>query len=348
MTIGNYVDQDQINWQQLEKHLRESIEALPQETMKVKKFSEGYSNLTYLISIGDWEAVLRRPPFGEIPPKAHDMHREYTILSKVNHAFPLAPKPLLYSDNPEIMNRHFYVMEKKEGYVIDDELPPSYGGSEQAGPIISDRMIQTLTKMQAIDYKEANLTDIGKPAGYLERQVHGWIKRYQRSKTDEWQGVSELETWFKQHIPTTTETTIVHNDFKLNNLLFDPEAPGKINGVLDWELSTIGDPLTDLGSTLAYWGQSEDPDLGIHFVTNQPGFYSRREFAEAYAKQSGRDISNITYYVAFGFYKLAVILQQIYYRWKKGEADDDRFQNLNQAVANLLEMAHLTRSNRLI
>ena len=340
--------QDFIDWGKVEQHLRKTIPNLPAGKLNVRKFSEGYSNLTYLLSIDDWEGVLRRPPFGEVPPKAHDMEREYRMLEKVNPVFPLAPKPYVYCEDPAIMDKHFYVMEKKQGVVIDDTLPESYGSSEQAGPKISRTVIQTLAQLQDIDYKQAGLAGMGKPEGFLERQVRGWIKRYDHSKTDTIPHLADLENWLSANLPVNQETTIVHNDFKLNNMVLDERDPGKAVGILDWELSTIGDPLSDLGSTVAYWGQPEDPDMGINIVTSQKGFYSRREFVEEYAKTSGRDVSNINYYVTFGFYKLAVILQQIHYRWKTGEIDDDRFGELNIAVRNLFEMANQTRNNQLL
>lgn len=347
-TDENNIDQQFIDWAKVEEYLRRSIKEIPSGSMVVKKFSEGYSNLTYLLSVGDWEGVLRRPPFGEIPPRAHDMQREFYILDKVNPVFPLAPKPYVYCEDHMVMDKHFYVMEKKQGIVLDDKLPASYGSSQQAGPLISKNIIETLVQLQSIDYKKAGLENMGKPEGYLERQVNGWIKRYDHSKTDSFSHVSELENWLKVNRPFKSDTTIVHNDFKLNNLVLDETNPRKTIGVLDWELSTIGDPLTDIGSTVAYWGQSGDPDMGINIVSNQPGFYSRREFVEEYARMSGRDVSDISYYVAFGFYKLGVILQQIYYRWKNGEINDDRFEFLNEAVSNLFEMANLTRKNRLL
>lgn len=342
------VDHQYIDWLKVECHLRESISGIPDGNMEVKKFSEGYSNMTYLLRIGDWEGVLRRPPFGKIPPKAHNMQREFTILDHVHPVFPLAPKPFMYCEDPAIMDKHFYVMEKKQGIVLDGQLPTSFGRSEQAGPLISTNMIETLIQLQSIDYKQAGLAKLGKPEGYLERQVNGWMHRYELSKTDDYLHVAELEKWLRTNRPSTSDVTIVHNDFKLNNLVLDEKDPGKTTGVLDWELATIGDPLTDIGSTVAYWGQSDDPEIGINFVTDQPGFYNRREFVEAYATKSGRDVSDITYYVAFGFYKLGVILQQIYYRWKIGELEDNRFETLNVAVSNLFEMANLTRRNRLL
>lgn len=347
-TGENNIDQQFIDWLKVENYLRESIKDIPNGNMKVKKFSEGYSNLTYLLSIGDWEGVLRRPPFGGIPPKAHDMQREFTILDKIHPVFSLAPKPYIYCEDPFIMDKHFYVMEKKQGIVLDNKLPASYGSSQQAGPLISKNIIETLVQLQSIDCKKAGLESLGKPEGYLERQVNGWIKRYDHSKTDSYSHVADLEKWLKETRPLKSDTTIVHNDFKLNNLVLDEENPGKIIGVLDWELSAIGDPLTDIGSSVVYWGQLDDPNMGINLVSNQPGFYSRREFVESYAKMSGRDVSNISFYVAFGFYKLGVILQQIYYRWKNGEIHDDRFEFLNEAVSNLFEMANLTRMNRIL
>ncbi|MDQ1002892.1 aminoglycoside phosphotransferase (APT) family kinase protein [Neobacillus niacini] len=316
--------------------------------MKVRKFSEGYSNHTYLLSFGDWETVLRRPPFGEIPAKAHDIKREYTILYRLHCVYPLAPKPYFYSDDPAIMGRHFYLMEKKKGIVINEVLPDSYGPSEVVGPALSKSMITSLIELQHVDYKNAGLVDIGKPEGYLDRQVHNWIKRYRMAKTYEMRGVVELEAWLVSEMPTTFDTTIVHNDFKLNNIVLDPFDPTIVNGVLDWELATIGDPMSDIGSVLTYWGEISDPNIGISVVTNQPGFLSRREMAEMYAKESGRDIPHIHYYVAFGFYKLAVILQQLYYRWKKGASDDERFKNLNIPIGNLFEMANLSRTNRIL
>lgn len=340
--------EEPINWDIVEKYLRNSLKGLPKEKMKVKKFSEGYSNLTYLLSIGKWEGVLRRPPFGEVPPRAHDMEREYRMLEKVNPVFPQAPQPYIYCDDREIMDKHFYVMEKKQGVVIDDELPAAYGNSEEAGPMISHTVIQTLVDLQSIDFKKAGLDSMGKPEGFMQRQVNGWIRRYEASKTDDIPKVQELEEWLQSNVPVNPETTIVHNDFKLNNMVLDEKDPGKAVGILDWELSTIGDPLSDLGSTVAYWGAASDPDMGINIVTDQPGFYSRKEFIEEYARLSGRDVSGIDYYVTFGFYKLAVILQQIHYRWKIGEMDDERFGELNVAVANLMEMANRTKNGQLL
>lgn len=346
--LKNLVDEKLINWLNFETFVRNQIPGIPDGKLEVKKFTEGYSNQTYSIKIGEWEAVMRRPPFGKIPPRAHDMQREYNLLTKINRVYPLAPKPFVYGEDESIMNRHFYLMEKKDGVVIDDSLPSGFDDSNKYGSVISNSFIDALVQLQSIDCERSNLMDIGKPEGYLERQVHGWIKRFSNSKTDNVTSVKDLEKWLIDKRPETRETTIVHNDFKLNNLIFNKEDISIIEGVLDWEMATIGDPLTDVGATVSYWIQSEDPDLGITAVTNQAGFMTRREFVEAYAQRSGRDVSDITYYVTFGFFKLAAILQQIYHRYAIGALEDERFEGLYIAVNNLVEMAELTRTNRIL
>lgn len=338
-----------IDWSKIENYIKHSLQGVPQnEEMHVKKFTEGYSNLTYFIRIGDWQAVLRRPPFGKTPPKAHDMEREYRILEKVHPIYPLAPKPLLYCEDPEIMEKHFYIMEKKNGVVIDAEIPVQFENNEKTRKQISKAFIQAFVQLHSIDIEKNDLMELGKPKGYMTRQVQGWITRYNRAKTDEIAGIEEVENWLLKHTPNNPEATIIHNDFKLNNMMFQANDPSRVIGVFDWELATIGDPLADVGSTLVYWSDGQDPDMGITVVTDQKGFYSRREFLEQYAKLSGRDVANITYYLTFGFYKLAGILQQIYYRWKIGEAKDERFSTLNQSIANLIELANDSKENRIL
>ena len=334
----NKLQVNEINWSTVEEYLRQEIQDLSPSPLLVKQFSAGYSNLTYLISIGDWHGVLRRPPFGPIPIKAHDMKREFEILKKLNRIFPLAPKAYLYCEDPNIMERHFYVMEKKEGIVLDEAIPKEYKNKE-IGNQVSKAVIDTLVKLHDVDYKTAGLSSIGYPDGYLIRQVNGWIKRFHKSKTNDIPAMDSLERWLLDNIPTSLSPTIVHNDFKLNNLMLDANDPGKVVGVFDWELSTIGDPLTDLGTTLAYWTEPDDKETGLTSVTTNTGFFTRKEMLELYAEKSGRDITNIDYYLTFAFYKIAVILQQIYYRWKNGEVNDQRFGKLDTGIKNLLEQA---------
>jgi aminoglycoside phosphotransferase (APT) family kinase protein len=339
---------NEINWKKVEEFLRQEIPGLSGDSLEAKPFSAGYSNLTYFVKIGNWEAVLRRPPFGPIPPKAHDMKRECDILDKLNRVFPLAPKPYLYCEDHEIMDRHFYVMEKKEGVVLDDTLPESFENRSDTGQLISHAVVDTLVKLHAVDYESAGLSGIGYPEGYLSRQVNGWIKRFHNSKTNDIPTAELLEEWLVDNLPVSPAPTIVHNDFKLNNMMFSKEDPGEVIGVFDWELSTIGDPLTDLAATLAYWTEAGEIDTGLTSVTTKPGFLTRKEMLELYAKKSGRDVSQIDYYLTFAFYKIAVILQQIYYRWKIGEASDERFGKLNIGIQNLLAQAERARKKEIL
>jgi len=329
----------EIDWTLLENYLRSQNIIEGDLPFVVEKFSAGYSNLTYFIRAGDWEAILRRPPFGPLPPKAHDMKREYEILHNLNQVFSLAPKPYIYCDDSTIMDRHFYIMEKKNGVVIDDSFPQQFSLIPQSRQLVSEAVVKTLIQLHEVNYVEAGLENIGYPEGYLSRQVHGWIKRYNNTKTVEIDGVEELEKWLLNNLPTSPMPTIVHNDFKLNNMMFSEKDPSQIIGVFDWELSTIGDPLTDVAAMIAYWEEEGDPFTGLTTVTKQHGFASRRDMLEMYARQSGRDVDQIDYYLTFAFYKIAGILQQIYYRWKIGEAKDERFAKLEEGVTNLLKQA---------
>ncbi|UOR13818.1 phosphotransferase family protein [Halobacillus amylolyticus] len=339
-------DKEEINWNGVETLLKNRYPHLKGD-FEVSKFSAGYSNLTYKIKVGSFEAVLRRPPFGPIPPKAHDMKREFNLLKNINPVFPLAPKPYLYSEDTELMDKHFYLMEVKEGFVIDHSLPESYENIHGIREKISEAVIDSLVSLHSIDSKRNKLMDLGKPEGFLERQVKGWIKRYNNAKTHEIEGVAEIEEWLLENIPSSSESTIVHNDFKLNNMMFSLSNPGEVTGVFDWELCTIGDPLTDLGSTLAYWTEPGDEETGLAAVTDQPGFLSRKRMLELYAEKSQRDLSDIDYYLVFSFYKIAGILQQIYYRWENGNIEDDRFADLNIGIANLMKKADSARRNQL-
>jgi len=337
-------DHQDVNWEGVKQLLEKNIPEAEGD-MKVRRFSAGYSNITYLVEVGDWRGVLRRPPFGEIPPRAHDMEREYKILEKIHPVFPLAPKPYVFSENPSLMDKHFYVMELKDGIVIDDQLPEHYEDIEGIRRIISEAVVDSLVQLHSIDIYDHQLAELGKPDGFLERQVKGWIKRYHRAKTHKYAGVEEVEIWLQQHIPESPSPTLVHNDFKLNNMMFSKDHPGEVTGVFDWELSTVGDPLTDVGAALAYWMEPEDPATGLTAVTKEEGFLSRKQMLELYAERSGKDVSQIDYYLVFSFYKIATILQQIYARWRSGELKDDRFANLDEGIKNLMKKAEEAKRN---
>lgn len=329
--------------ERLTKFLQEYVIDLKGESLKIEQFGAGHSNLTYLLRVGDWEAVLRRPPHGPVAANAHDMKREYTFLKYINDLYSVAPEPYCFSDDNSVIGSPFFIMERKKGIVLDTEFPESLTYSPKVGNRLSKLMVEQLVALHEIDYKKTKLAEITKPEGFMERQIHGWIRRYERAKTDEIKGVDKLIAYLESKIPTNTEATIIHYDYKLNNAMFNEQLDQMI-GLFDWEMSTVGDPLADLAVALSYWIQKDDSQLlkyslGQPPVTTLDGFFTRNEFIEAYAKKSGRDVSNISYYMTFAYFKLAVIGQQIYYRYKKGQTKDSRFANLNVLVNNMLQHA---------
>jgi aminoglycoside phosphotransferase (APT) family kinase protein len=323
----------------VERCLREHIDALPEGELGVRQFPSGASNLTYLLKIGDWEGVLRRPPFGPVPPRAHDMGRESRILAKLHEAYPLAPKPYFFCEDESVIGAPFYVMERREGVVVDDEFPEGVEPDPELCRGISRTVADTLAELHAVDPDASGLGDLGRPEGFLERQVEGWIGRYHKAKTDEIDEVAPLAGWLARRIPGSPEPTIIHNDYKLNNLILAPDDLTEVRAVLDWEMATVGDPLFDLAVTLSYWTEPDDPQElkeVMPTVTSTPGFMTRREFMERYAYRSGRDLSDMHWYMVFGYFKLAVILQQIYARWKKGQTQDERFADFDRRVRTLV------------
>jgi aminoglycoside phosphotransferase (APT) family kinase protein len=264
------------------------------------------------------------------------MKREFRILSKLYPVFPLAPKPYVFSDDAKLLGVPFYLMERRHGVVLNDKIPPNARFDVEAARHVSELTVRTLVKLHSVDWRGAGLSDVGHPEGFLERQVRGWIERYERSKTEDVPEMVTLISWFSKNIPPSdsSEATIIHNDYKLNNIMLDKQFQ-QVVAVLDWEMATIGDPLFDLGVTLSYWFEPNDPEdlrAGLQTVTVSPGFYSRKEFADRYIQLSGREVKNIEFYAAFAYFKLAVINQQIYFRWKRGQTHDSRFARLGEFV----------------
>ncbi|UFJ43025.1 phosphotransferase family protein [Brevibacillus humidisoli] len=334
---------EELNLQHVERFLREHIADVPDAPLEVEQFPAGHSNLTYLLRSGDWEVVLRRPPLGPIAPKAHDMKRESWILSLVHQVYPLAPKPYLFCEDETILGAPFYVMERRKGMVLDREWPDGVAYSPELGQRISESVVETLVALHEIDWQAAGLGSLGRPEGFMERQVHGWIGRYERSKTDEIPVVEETAKWMLEHLPESPPATIVHNDYKLNNLILSTVDAAQVVAVVDWEMTTIGDPLSDVAITVSYWDEVEDAEQlrsGLTSVTSLPGFFSRRELLERYASKSGRDLTEIDFYLTYAYYKVAVICQQIYYRWKMGQTMDPRFERLGKVAENVMHQAH--------
>ncbi|HEX5848404.1 MAG TPA: phosphotransferase family protein [Rubrobacter sp.] len=332
----------------VERYLREHIEDLPEGALEVSQFPSGASNLTYLLKIDGWEGVLRRPPLGPVPPKAHDMGRESGILSRLGAVYPLAPKPYFYCADESVIGVPFYVMERRTGVVLDETFPDGVRPDGELCRGISRTVVDTLVRLHAVDVQEAGLGDLGRPEGFLQRQTEAWISRYDKARTEDIGEVGPLTDWLSRGVPQSPPPTVIHNDYKLNNLVLDPEDLTRVRAVLDWEMATIGDPLFDLAVSLTYWIEPDDPDelkAVMPTVTATPGFMTRRDLVDRYEKGSGRDLSDMHWYLVFGYFKLAAILQQIFARWKNGQTEDERFADFGERVRTLILHADdLTRT----
>jgi aminoglycoside phosphotransferase (APT) family kinase protein len=309
--------------------------------LEVEQFPAGQSNLTYLLRSGAWEAVLRRPPLGPVPPRAHDMAREFHILERLHPSFPLAPEPFALCVDVSVLGAPFYVMERRRGLVLDQHLPTDWPSDPSLPDALAESLVRVLVDLHAVDWQAIGLGAIGKPAGYMQRQISGWIERYHRARTSELAEVETLAEWFAEKLPESPPATLIHNDFKLNNVLLDPANPRRVTAVLDWEMATVGDPLSDIASLLVYWTQPDEIALmgGLKSVTAEPGFPPRDAVKQLYARLSGRDLGQLDFYVAFAWFKLGVICQQIFYRWRQGQTHDARFAGLGPVATNLIYKA---------
>jgi len=309
--------------------------------VRVAQFPGGHSNLTYLVRHGDAEYVLRRPPFGSKVKSAHDMGREFTVLSKLAPVYDRAPRPYAYEPTGEVLGAPFYLMERRRGVILRRDMPGDPITDPPQVRRICEHLVDALVDLHAVDYAAAGLGDFGKPAGYVERQVTGWMKRYVDAQTDEIVTYNEASAWIAAHMPPDSAPALIHNDYKFDNVIFDAKLE-RITGVLDWEMSTIGDPLMDLGTSLGYWAEPTDGQNWYQLPFGPgaaPGLLTRKEFAARYLERSGRAAGDLVFYYAFGLIKTAVVLQQIYYRWKKGLTTDPRFEHLIQGVRVLAGQA---------
>jgi aminoglycoside phosphotransferase (APT) family kinase protein len=291
------------------------------------QFGRGYSNLTYLLKLGDRELVVRRAPPGVNIKSAHDMGREFRILSALAPVWPKVPRPLALCEDAGVIGSQFYVMERVRGTILRQRIPDGIVLDPPAMKRISEATCDTLAEIHTLDWKGAGLGDLGKPEGYVERQVRGWADRYAKARTDDVPTVDQLGAWLEKNRPADSGATLVHNDFKYDNVVLAPDL-SRVVAVLDWEMATIGDPLMDLGTALGYWIEPGDPPVfqaTVFGPTNRPGNLSRLELVDRWSKATGRDASNVLFYYAFALYKLAVVAQQLYKRYVDGLSKDDRF-----------------------
>ncbi|MDT7830943.1 phosphotransferase family protein [Flavobacteriaceae bacterium S356] len=315
----------------LQKHgLISSVES----ELHVTQFTHGYSNLTYLLLTEGREFVLRRPPFGAIK-RGHDMGREFKVQSGVQKGFDKVPKMVAFGDDLSVMDCEFYVMEKVDGIILNFKEAQKRNIPSDQYKVIANSWLDTFVELHQLDYKVIGLSDLGRPEGYVERQVTNWGKQYLKAATEAIPAAEKVMTWMNANQPRKYEHCLIHNDYKYDNIVFKDDSWKEVSAVLDWEMATIGDPLMDLGTSLGYWTVATDMDFvkqGIPSPTIFEGNPIRSEIAELYAQKSGRDLTDIVFYYAFGLFKIAVIAQQIYYRYHKGLTTDPRFANLNKAA----------------
>ncbi len=321
-----------------------------QGAVTVEQFPGGHSNLTYLVHHADREYVLRRPPFGSKVKSAHDMGREVTVLSKLAPVYERAPRVVAFEGTGEVLGAPFYLMERRRGVILRKDLPAELAGDHARVRRVCEILVDALVDLHAVDYAAAGLGEFGKPAGYIARQVTGWTERYNTSQTDDLPAVTEVAAWLASHMPTEGAPSLIHNDFKFDNVIFDASLE-RITGVLDWEMTTIGDPLMDLGTSLSYWAQASDPPAYHQLPfgpTARPGMMTRQEVARRYLERSGRSTDQLVFFYAFGLLKTAVIAQQIYYRFAKGLTTDARFAQMIFGVRLLSEQARSAIENNAI
>ena len=329
---------EELDLTKLDPYLREHF---PTETgrLQVRQYPSGHSNLTYSLQLGARELILRRPPFGSKVKSAHDMNREFRVLSKLHAVYGPAPEVVLYCGDEAVLGASFYLMQPIHGVILRQQLPPGLEFPAQTAQRLSESFIENLIRLHRVDCEAAGLSDVGKPEGYLVRQVRGWTDRYFAAKTHDYPEAQKIAAWMQDHMPVTASTSLIHNDYKYDNLILDSRDITKIVGLLDWEMCTMGDPLTDLGTALAYWIDATDPEELQHLrwgPTTHPGSFTRAEIVQYYARQTGCDTSQIAFYLTFARFKLAVIVQQIYYRYHQGLTTDKRFASMPERVQLLL------------
>ena len=338
---------EQLDWTRLVAWLRERLPSCRIPGLDVScepdvaQFPGGHSNLTYLVRFGGTEIVVRRPPFGPVPPTAHDMAREFRWLSAMHAVFPLAPRPYLLCEDTDVIGCDFYAMERRRGLVVRTEEPSALA-NPAARRRLSGALVDTLADLHAIDLAAGGLSGLGKPAGFVERQVKGWSDRWHRSQTSTLAEMDALADWLRAHLPPDpAPPSVVHGDFKLDNVMLHAQDVGRIVAVFDWEMSALGDPLVDVGIILAYWSPTAPPSQrdALTTVIDRPGYFTKAEIVERYASRSGRDVSNIRYYEIFAVFKIAVVIQQIYFRYVQGQTNDARFASFGARVEFLAQHA---------
>jgi aminoglycoside phosphotransferase (APT) family kinase protein len=313
-----------------------------EEALTIRQFTGGYANLTYLLRFGTHEYVLRRPPSPPVPPGAHDMAREYRVLSVLHTAFPLAPRAYLFCDDPAVLGVPFFVMERRQGGIIGQVMPQPYASDPVLCRRISTSLVDALVALHQVDFRALGLETLGRSEGFMARQLAGWYRRWERARPYAVPLMEEIAAWLQAHLPVSPPPTLVHNDFKLDNTMLDAADPGRLVAVFDWDMCTLGDPLADLGQLLCYWVQPGDPParLAASPMPSIPGFLTRAEVVQRYAVRSGRDVSQIAFYETYGLWKTAIAVAQLYLLYMRGQSRDERLRDYDARMLQFAEAAH--------
>ena len=335
---------DELDVNQLNRYLRENAPEVG-TIVEVRQFPGGFSNLTYWLKTTHQEYILRRPPVGATIKGGHDMGREFRVLSLLKGHYDNIPEPVVYCEIPDVLGAPFYVMKRVSGVILRASMASTLNLAPDRMRQLSEALVDNLVAIHELSIEKTGLSQLGKPDGYVQRQVEGWRKRYQMAGTDNIPAMDRIGDWLHRNYPVKQAPAFLHNDYKYDNVLLAPDTiTGEplpiVTGVLDWEMATVGDPLMDLGATLAYWSEAGDsPAYRTFNLTWLPGNLTRREVVERYAERSRRDPTNILFYYVFGLYKNAVIAQQIYARWKHGHSQDARFGHLLPMIVELADKA---------
>ncbi len=337
---------EDLDWKRIEDHLRTNLpaELAIEGEFEVMQFPNGAANLTYLIRFGQRELVLRRPPFGTIAPGAHDMKREFKVLSRLWRAFDRAPRAYLFCDDPEVAGADFFVMERKQGEVIRGVIPENMRANTDVGHRVGIALVEAMADFHRVDPEACGLGDLGKPDGFVERQVKGWKKRWDLvTEPAHDEAMSGVHARLEASTPAPQRVSFVHNDLKLDNCMFDPEDPDRVIAIFDWDMTTLGDPLIDLGTLLNYWPEADEGPGGRigHAGMERMGLPKRAEVTEIYGERAGLDVGHSKWYEAFALWKTAVVAQQLYYRWAQGDSKDERMQAMGAGVGLLAASAGL-------
>jgi aminoglycoside phosphotransferase (APT) family kinase protein len=332
-------------------YLAEALDEPAWKDLTVDLISGGKSNLTYRLDSPAGSLVLRRPPLGQILPTAHDMGREYRVMSGLNRTDVPVPQMRHFCEDAAVLGQPFYVMERVEGHIVTSAFPAGYAEAPDDKTALSNGLVDVLARLHAVDYASVGLGEFGRPDGYLARQVGRWGKQWDATRIEGMDFVDALAADLTASLPATQRHTIVHGDYRLDNTMLHPTEVGRINAVLDWEMSTLGDPLADLGILLVYWLQAGVVGLRtggsvVSAVTMMPGFLTRQQVADGYAARSGLQIDELPWYLAFGFFKLAVVCAGIVMRARLGAMVGEGFDGFEKRIPPLIELGRATLADR--